>query len=156
MTETNKDQIIADVMSYLNTIGYDYDFDEIEDGSLRIYFQTDILTYVIIFNKDMLSIICPVIPNTNKENIIEVMRFLTMVNYGMKYGNLAMDIETGEVIIVIHTDYKGADHLPKGVIENAILFPQAIFVKYGLSIMEIALGVSDADTEFENIKGSNK
>ena len=87
--------------------------------------------------------------NADKDAPQEMLKYLTMANYGLRNGNFEMDVRDGEVRYKCYVNCDGIESLSKGIIEDSVKIPCAMFDRYGNGIAALAMGFSDADTEIK-------
>lgn len=83
------------------------------------------------------------------ENVCEMLRYLTMVNYGMKNGNFEMDLKNGEIRYKTYVRFAGEEDLSEETIVRSLLLPPMMYERYGDGIAAISEGRSDAETELQ-------
>ncbi|MBR2778828.1 MAG: hypothetical protein IKD85_01455 [Firmicutes bacterium] len=88
-------------------------------------------------------------PVTAGENVCEMLRYLTMVNYGMKNGNFEMDLKSGEIRYKTYVRFGGETDLSEETIVRSLLLPPMMYERYGNGIAAISEGWSDAETELQ-------
>lgn len=89
----------------------------------------------------------------DKDDLGELMKYLTMANYCMTNGNFELDVKDGEVRFKAYVNCKGLDNLPKEIIQDSILVGCYTIDRYGNGIAAISMGFSDAETEIKKAEG---
>ena len=87
--------------------------------------------------------------NGDKENNTEIIKYLTMANYGLINGNFEFDVHDGEIRYKSYVNCDGLESLSKDIIQTSIYVGCAMMDRYGDGIAALALGFSDADTEIK-------
>jgi len=82
---------------------------------------------------------------------MEVLKYLTMANYGMRNGNFEIDMRDGEVRFKVYTNCDGMSSVSDGVLLGCMFIPASMFDKYGNGLAAIMMGFSDAETEYAKI-----
>jgi len=156
MTDTNMDQIIRTVYEYLcRNLEHAPIFDE---ENREIFFESIAPKSKIVFTEAGFTTFGLVIPpmGADEENIKEAALFLTYVNYGRKYGNFSLNLEDGEVNIVVHQNCRGMQNIPDEIIKDTLTFIHTAFFFFTNSIFDILLGFSDAATEIAKLNGQQE
>ncbi|MBR2526991.1 MAG: hypothetical protein IKE58_00740 [Blautia sp.] len=105
---------------------------------------------LLIDVKDDAFLTYAVIPiAADKENPDEMLRYLSMANYGLKNGNFELDLRDGEIRYKVYENLDGFDTLPEQVVKDSIYIPVLMVEKYGDGIAALAMGFSDADSEYK-------
>ena len=86
------------------------------------------------------------------ESLGEILRYISLVNYGMKNGNFELDVEDGEIRYKTYVNLDGATEIPTQVLKDSIYIPVMMMDKYGNGIAALSMGFSDADTEYQNAR----
>ena len=87
--------------------------------------------------------------NGDPENIGELVKYLTMANYGLYNGNFEVDVRDGEIRYKTFVNCDGLESLSPEVIKDSIYVCCVMMDRYGDGIAALALGFSDADTEIK-------
>lgn len=82
-------------------------------------------------------------------NLSEMMKFITMANYGLVNGNFEMDISDGEIRYKIYVNCKGMDCLPMQIIKDSIYCACSTVAKYGNGIAKICASPNSTSAEHE-------
>lgn len=93
--------------------------------------------------------------NGDKDNLGELIKYLTMANYGLYNGNFELDVNDGEIRYKTFVNCDGLASLSPEVIQDSICLPCAMMDRYGNGIAALALGFSDADTEIKKAEGKD-
>ncbi len=87
--------------------------------------------------------------NCDEEHRDELAKFITLVNYGLLFGNFEMDYKDGEIRYKIATNCN--DCIPsQAVIEDSMMIPAVMFEKYGDAIVDVMFGVKTAEQAYED------
>ena len=95
-----------------------------------------------------------VAPVTAAADSCEMLRYLTMANYGMKDGNFEMDLQNGEIRFKTYVRFGGEEVLSEETILRSLLLPPMMFERYGDGIAALAEGRSDAETELQKAEST--
>ena len=87
--------------------------------------------------------------NGDPENIGELVKYLTMANYGLYNGNFEVDVRDGEIRYKTFVNCDGLESLSPEIIKDSIYVCCVMMDRYGDGIAALALGFSDADTEIK-------
>ena len=87
--------------------------------------------------------------NGDKDNIGELVKYLTMANYGLLNGNFELDVRDGEIRYKTFVNCDGLESLSPAVIQDSIYVACIMMDRYGNGIAALALGFSDAETEIK-------
>lgn len=87
--------------------------------------------------------------NGDPANIGELVKYLTMANYGLYNGNFEVDVRDGEIRYKTFVNCDGLESLSPEVIKDSIYVCCVMMDRYGDGIAALALGFSDADTEIK-------
>ena len=87
--------------------------------------------------------------NGDPENIGELVRYLTMANYGLYNGNFEVDVRDGEIRYKTFVNCDGLESLSPEVIKDSIYVCCVMMDRYRDGIAALALGLPDADTEIK-------
>ena len=85
----------------------------------------------------------------DKDNLGELLKYLTMANYGLLNGNFELDVRDGEIRYKTFVNCDGLESLSRDVIEDSVYVCCVMMDRYGDGIAALALGFSDADTEIK-------
>lgn len=148
------DDMIDKVRDYLDTEEYKYEFDS-ENNLIRTGFglgcKLKNVKVIIEFKKHgfMVLAYCPL--NGDEENLDELLRFITMANYGLINGNFEVDVRDGEIRYKTWVPTENMEDVSPVIIEDSIMIPCSMMDKYGNGLAALAMGFSDAQTEFEKV-----
>ncbi len=156
MPMTQQD-IIDAVRNNLDDDEWNYDFEEdrkpypILRTGCRIDGKLKSIDEVIDFRETYFLVytFCPI--NADPDNIGEISKFLHLANYGLVVGNFELNPQDGEIRYKIFVDCDGLESIPTDVIGRAIHIPFSMFARYGDSIAALAMGFSDAETEYKKV-----
>jgi len=117
---------------------------KIKSGRIFVDFKDD--CYVVY-------VVAPI--NGDKDNLEELMKYLTMANYGLLNGNFELDVRDGEVRYKTYVNCDELESLSSTVIQDSICCGCAMMDRYGDGIAALAMGFSDADTEIKKAEHPN-
>ena len=144
------DAVIDAVRNYLDDEGYRYEYNA-EHKFLRLGFGVHCkLKNVRLFVefKKIGYVVYAIAPiNADKENLFEMLKYLTMANYSLLHGNFEMDVSDGEIRYKCWIETWQLDTLGGQQIDESLSVPLMMFERYGDGIAALALGFSDAETE---------
>lgn len=148
---TNMKNIITEVRNYLDKEGWKYTFNE-EKQSLRagcrIGGKLSTIKLRIIFRENSFSIYAFAPINADKESRPAVMEYITRVNFNIRDGCFKMDLSDGELMYQLNMNCNGIESLPVETIEEAILLPTFMFLKFGDGLATLMMGFSNPEVEF--------
>ena len=93
--------------------------------------------------------------NGDKDDSTEIVKYLTMANYGLINGNFEFDVHDGEIRYKSYVNCDGLETLPPEIIRSSIYVGCAMMDRYGDGIAALALGFSDAETEIKKAESSD-
>lgn len=137
-----------------NEIRYEY---HAERKCLNMGFSLDCklrkLTMHVQFREDgfLLYGICPI--NADPNNLGEVLKYVSMINYGLVPGNFELDIRDGEIRSKTWTRTLEAKELPGETINASLALTFTLFEQFGNGFAALAMGFSDAETEYKKVVG---
>ena len=85
----------------------------------------------------------------DKDKPEELLKYLTMANYGLRNGNFEFDLRDGEIRYKTFVNCDGLESISSEVIRDSIFVGCAMMERYGDGIAALAMGFSDAETELE-------
>ena len=85
----------------------------------------------------------------DKNNMGELIKYITMANYGLLNGNFEVDTDDGEIRYKTFVNCDGLQSLSPEVIQDSIYLGCLMMDRYGDGIAALALGFSDAETEIK-------
>ena len=148
---TNMQNIITEVRNYLDKEGWKYTYNE-EKHSLRtgckIGGKLSSINQRIIFRDTSLSIYAFAPINADKESRPAVMEYITRINFNIRDGCFKMDLSDGELMYQLNVNCSGVESLPESAIEEAMLLPSFMFMKFGDGLATLMMGFSEPETEF--------
>ena len=148
----DQEQIADAVRDWLDNDDWHYDYDaERHVISMGINLRSKIRSGKIIIDirKDayVVFLFSPI--NGDKEHPEEIIKYLTMANYGLMNGNFEFDRRDGEIRYKTFVNCDGLESLSAEVIRDSVYVGCAMMDRYGDGIAALAMGFSDADTEIE-------
>lgn len=147
-----KEEMIDAVRDYFDDEGYHYQYNA-EGGYIRSGFSVrGKLRKVDLYCdfKDHGYLVYAISQiNGDKDNLDELIRYLTMANYSLVAGNFEVDVTDGEIRFKFWVPTEGLSELSKEIIDDSIMVPCSMMGKYGDGIAALALGFSDAQTEIK-------
>lgn len=88
--------------------------------------------------------------NCDEPNKDQMAKLISMINYGLIFGNFELDYSDGEVRYKTATNCK--NNIPsKEIIEDSIMIPAFMFNRFGNAIIEVMFGIKDAQEAFDDI-----
>lgn len=91
--------------------------------------------------------------NASPDNLGEVLKFAAMISYGLIPGNIEVDVRDGEIRSKTWVPLGDVETLSEDTIQGSLGFTFSVFNRFGNSFAALALGFSDADTEFKKTMG---
>jgi len=98
----------------------------------------------VMFYSVMLETVAP-------EHRNEVMRFVTLANYGMQVGNFELDLEDGEVRFKTSVDVEGVE-LDEGLLRNLVELNIMMMGLYFDSLLAVMRGGMSADEAIAEVE----
>ena len=156
-SKMGKEQISAVVRAYLDGNGIHYKSNP-EDDSLtfgfRLKCKLNIVHHYMRFQDDG-YVMYGVSPISAKQDCLdEVLKFTAMINYGFVPGNFEVDVRGGEIRFKIWTRTNVVKELSRQVIDGDLAVFHWVFERFGDSLADLAMGLSDAETEYKKVIGS--
>jgi hypothetical protein len=93
-----------------------------------------------------------VLETTPPEHRLEVMKFVTLANYGMQVGNFELDLEDGEVRFKTSIDVEGVD-LGEGLLRNMVelnILMMGLYYDGLVAVMRGGMTAEEAIAEIED------
>ena len=151
-SEMSKEQISAVVRAYLDGNGIHYKSNPGDDSltfGFRLKCKLNIVHHYMRFQDDgyVMYGVSPI--NAKQDCLGEVLKFTAMVNYGFVPGNFEVDIRDGEIRFKIWTKTRGGEVLSRQVIDEDLAVFHWVFERFGDSLADLAMGLSDAETEYK-------
>lgn len=87
--------------------------------------------------------------NSSKEGLDEILKYAALINYGLIPGNIEVDIHDGEIRSKTWVNLVNADTLSDDTIQGSVVFTYAMFARFGNGFAALAMGFSDAETEYK-------
>lgn len=98
----------------------------------------------------VVNIVSPI--NGDPNNIGELARYIAMVNYGLANGNFDLDVKDGEVRYKVYVGCETFEKLSAELIKDSIYVGWFMMEHYGDGLAALAMGFSDAETEYEKAR----
>lgn len=139
------------VRDYLDKNDYQYEY-LADEQCLTLDFHLDCklkqVRLLVQFRDDgyLLYGICPV--NADPGDLGELLKYVAMINYGLVPGNFEVDTGDGEIRSKVWTRLEDAGTLPETAVQAAFAFTLAMFEQFGNGFAALAMGFSDAETEY--------
>lgn len=92
-----------------------------------------------------------VLENTPPEHMPEVMKFVTLANYGMQVGNFELDLEDGEVRFKTAIDVEGVE-LSDGLLRNLVELNIMMMGLYFDGLLAVMRGGMTADQAIAEVE----
>ena len=148
----NREQIVDAVRDWLD--GDDWHYEYHADKSLiqmGVTLKSKIKTGRIFVDiKDDAYVVYLYAPiGGDKDNLGEMLKFLTMANYALLNGNFELDMRDGEIRYKTYVNCDGLESLSAEVIKDSIYAACFTMDRYGDGIAALSLGFSDAETEIK-------
>ncbi len=154
-----REQIVDAVRDWLDDDDWHYDYDA-ERHVIRTGVSLDCklrsARVFIPIREDcsyIVNIVSPI--NGDPKDIGEMLKYLTMANYGLTNGNFELDMRDGEIRYKTYVNCKDLESLPAQIIKDSILFGWVMVERYGNGIAALAMGFSDAETEIKKAEGGD-
>ena len=145
-----REQIIDAVRDWLDGDDWNYDYDaevKIIKTGVTLDCKLKKCRVFIGFGDDSYWVLFVAPISGDKNDLGELMKYLTMANYGLKNGNFELDVNDGEIRYKSFVNTQGLQNLPVEIIKDSILVCYAMMERYGNGIAALAMGFSDAETE---------
>ena len=152
----DKEQIIDAVRNYLDEHDIHYEY-HAETENLTMGFSLDCKLRNLRMWWDFLDkgyILYGISPVTaSPDNLGEVLKYAAMVNYGLIPGNIEVDLRDGEIRSKTWVPLGDVEKLSEDTIYGSFAFTFSIFERFGNGFAALALGFSDAETEYKKTIG---
>lgn len=155
----NQEQIVDAVRDWLNGDDWPYDYNaEKHLFKMSVGLKSKIKSGRIFVDvKDDCYVVYLYAPiSGDKDNFAELTKYLTMANYGLMNGNFELDARDGEIRYKTYVNCDGLEKLSSEVIKDSIYVGCFMMDRYGNGIAALALGFSDADTEFKKAESDDE
>lgn len=148
--------IIAAVRDHLDHFDVKYRYDEEEEiiesgmslnsrmGHVRLYYS---------FHDDGYTAYAVCGMKAAEDTRMEVMKYITMANYGLRNGNFEMDLSDGEIRYKVHTNLDDLDTISDTIIADSIMIPCRMFDRYGDELIAVMMGFRTAEEGIEKVEG---
>lgn len=147
--------IFASVRGWLESEGWTFDFSE-EKCLLRTKVALNnamTSAQLIVDVKDDFYLVYVISPVKGvEENLGELMKFLSMANFGLTNGNFELDVSDGEFRYKTFVNCDGIDKLPATVIQDSLCMGCAMMDRYGDSLVALSMGQSTAQVEISKVE----
>lgn len=146
------------VRDYLDKNDYRYEY-HADEQCLTMDFHLECklkqVRVLVQFRDDgyLLYGICPV--NADPENLGELLKYVAMINWGLVPGNFEVDTGDGEIRSKTWTRLEDAETLSEMTVQVGFAFTLAMFEQFGNGFAALAMGFSDAETEYGKAIGEN-
>lgn len=106
---------------------------------------------VIVDVRDDFFLVYAIIGIGGANNILELMKFLTMANYGLINGNFEMDVSDGEIRYKTYVNCDGLKELPPQIVADSVLCACHTVKRYSSGIARLCMfpGQFTAESEIE-------
>lgn len=147
----DREQIIDAVRNHLddNNLRYEYRAENhtlLMEFPLKSRIRSVRLAWSFLDTGYILYGISPV--NSCTEGLDEVLKYAALINYGLVPGNIEVDISDGEIRSKTWVTLADAEKLSDETIHRSIGFTYALFSRFGNGFAALAMGFSDAETEY--------
>ena len=147
-----QEQIVDAVRDWLETNDWQYEYNverHVIKTSIKLKCKIKKARIYIDFMDDyyLVYLVSPI--GGDVDDLGELLKYLTMVNYGLANGNFELDMADGEVRYKIYVSCRDLAELPEAIIASSIYVGCAMMDRYGNGIAALALGFSDAATEIQ-------
>ena len=140
------------VRNCLDRQGWRHEYDP-EKQFLMMQFSLDCklqnTRLVLSFRDDGYSIISLINLKAEEQYRTEVLRYLTMANWGMRRGCFEMDLNDGEIRFRAFTNYRGMDTLPEEIVRESVALVLAMVNRYGDGLTALLMGFSTPEEEIK-------
>ena len=146
----NREQMVDAVRDWLDGDDWHYEYmAEKQLIKMGISLKSKIKsgTIFIDFKEDCYLVYLYAPISGDKDNLDELTKYLTMVNYGLFNGNFELDVNDGEIRYKTYVNCDELETLPDQIIKDSIYVGCVMMDRYGDGIAALALGFSDAETE---------
>lgn len=155
----NTEEMVSVVRDWLDKDDWKYEYeheDELIHMGINLRSKIKNAKIFIDFKEDgyLVYVVAPI--KGDKDNLGELMKYVTMANYGLINGNFEVDVRDGEIRYKTFVNCDGVKELSDQVVEDSICVGCAMMDRYGNGLAALALGFSDADTEMENVEKKEK
>lgn len=155
----DQEQIVDAVRDWLDSDDWHYDYNaekhmisagiklDCKMRSARVYIPIrDDNSYIV-------NIVAPIKGDPN--DLDELIKYLTMANYGLANGNFELDVRDGEIRYKTYVNCRELESLPDRIIKDSILVGWYMMERYGDGIAAISMGFSDAEAEIKKAEGDS-
>lgn len=153
-----QEQIVDAVRDWLDEDDWHYEYNaekQLIKMGIKLKSKLKSGKYFIEFRQDSYAVYLCAPINGDKDNLGELLKYLTMANYGLYNGNFELDVRDGEIRYKTFVNCDGLESLSPAVIKDSIYMCCVMMDRYGDGIAALALGFSDADTEIKKAEHSD-
>ena len=86
----------------------------------------------------------------------QLLSFINMINWRLKSGKIAVDMEDGEIRYDSYISTLGMETPPVDILESIVLMGCRTMVRYYEGLLTLAIGFSDAISEMESVMKQEK
>ena len=153
--------IYEKVKAFLDADEWHYSFREegIFEMGLKMESAISSIRIIIIVENDCFQVrsILPVGVDVRDENkLVQLLMFVTKVNYQSKIGSFIVDINDGEIAYKVHVDCDGIDDIGNEIVKKSVMCSVYMFKRYMPGLEALLFLGDDADTAFEKCECEEK
>lgn len=91
----------------------------------------------------------------DKDNLAEVHKYVNLVNYCLINGNFELDVRDGELRYKAFVNTEGLDSISEAIIDDSLDVGIYMMEHYGDGFAALAMGFSDAETEYKKTQDND-
>lgn len=153
--------IYEKIKAFLDEGEWHYSFREegIFEMGLKMDSVISSIRLIIIVDEDCFQVraVLPIGVDVRDDNkLVQLLKFVTRINYQSKAGNYMVDINDGEIGYKIHADCEGIADIGDEIVKNSVMCSIFMVKRYMVGLEGIIFMGDDADTAFEKCEVEEK
>ncbi|MDO5336558.1 MAG: YbjN domain-containing protein [Eubacteriales bacterium] len=151
--------IIEAVRDFLDADDWHYDYNaekQIIECGAKVKCKLKNIRLLISFNDKGYTVFARIPISAEEDTMNDVMRYITMANYGLRNGNFELDVRDGELRYKVYTNCADLEELPKRMIQDSIYIPWIMVERYGNGLAALCMGFSTPDEEIKKAEGNGE
>lgn len=149
-----KDKVLQIINSFFDEVSWKYKFDEDRSIYTSGINMDSVIgnVHIFIFVKERHYKVSVSLSNkVEPEYLHSVAEYLHRANFGLNNGNFELDYNDGEVRYKSYVFFQGIE-LTKRIVEDSILIPLMMYMKYGKNMMKLMLGEGNPKELIEEVE----
>lgn len=150
--------LIEAVRDFLDSDDWHYEFnaeDEVIKCGIKVKCKLKNVRLLITFNDKGYTVLAIPPISAEGDTMNDVMRYITMANYGLRNGNFELDVSDGEIRYKLYTNCADLEELPRQMIQDSIYIPWIMIERYGNGLAALAMGFSTPEDEIKKAENDD-